>query len=805
EAARQAVIMLWDVAEAIGQNTGGESFLRTESDLLLVWGADIAREDDTERAIQAALDIYTAVNELGASVLPEDDDGDPPINIGINTGLALLTPDSETGSYTASGSTISIASRIAEMANGAIYVSHSTYFAVRDLYEMERQSTLKIRGRKDPIEVYRVISARTPEQRDQMMSVEGVETQMIGRRAELDTLKSAFFYVVEDTETQVITIVGEPGVGKSRLAYEFRRWAERREDSTFWLRGHASSWLTHRPYGLLRDMLAHFFDIRDSDSPPVVKEKLESIIGKLGTLATQEMAHLVGFLVGLGFMDSPYVRQFQSDSQQLTIRAKGAFSRLIAAMARKKPVVIELIDIQHADDASLDMITELVRENQEIPLLVVAQARPNLFEQRPTWGSGQHFHRQIDLEPLDRRESRELVREILQKVSRVPTELRDLIVDRAEGNPYYMEELVKMMIEDEVIIKGDEEWTIDASRLAAVRVPPTLIGLLQARLDSLTFAERVLLQRAAVVGRVFYDGVIRELDELDENTIGDPTPLLSMLLEREFIYQRDSSAFEDHTEYVFAQNLLRELIYDNLIRRQARAYHGGVARWLLKVAGERTDEYLSLIADHFEWAGEPYHSVPYWLDAGRKSMRLNQLDEAYPVLLKAQDHVVGEDARMRAEIAIALGEAYLLAGDNAAAREQLEPAVKLSQTIRFPSGQARALFFMAQAATFEDDNEAAQTHLLQSLPLARNSNDPMTLAKVLYGLGDIFWRLNRLEEARGYLEESLKLARENDDLVAVLYTLNRLGSVAFALGDEGTAQEIFQETHQLALRVSELF
>jgi predicted ATPase len=279
-------------------------------------------------------------------------------------------------------------------------------------------------------------------------------------------------------------------------------------------------------------------------------------------------------------------------------------------MAEQSPIVIELEDLHHADDVSLDLLNALVAQAPNLPLLLICLARPALLERRPNWGSGQPFHRRIVLAPLDRRSSRNLARELLQKVDELPKTLRDLLVERSEGNPLYMEELVKMLIEDRVILKqGAGAWRVEELRLAGLRVPPTLRGLLQARFDTLLAPEKLTLQRAAVIGRVFFDGALAALDGVDESHVADLPRVLQALVAQGFIERHETSAFAGNVEYSFAQAMLRDLIAETLVSRQRQIYHRAMADWL--AAGERAAEYGPLIAEHYEQAGEATRSTQY--------------------------------------------------------------------------------------------------------------------------------------------------------------------------------------------------
>ena len=362
--------------------------------------------------------------------------------------------------------------------------------------------------------------------------------------------------------------------------------------------------------------------------------KLEHRVADAMGAPDTEMAHLIGHLAGFDLSGSPHIRDLLGDPAQLNARARQLLSRLFAQLAAQSPIVIQLEDLHYADEASLNLCNELVAARRDLPLLLICLARPTLLERRPDWGSGQPFHRRIVLAPLDKRDSRDLARELLQKVDDVPKALRDLLVERAEGNPLYMEELVKMLIEDRVILKESAgAWRVELGRLAGLRVPPTLRGLLQTRFDTLLAPEKLTLQRAAVVGRIFFDSALLALDAADATHIGDLQGVLRGLVAREFIHRREASSFAGSAEYVFAQAMLRDLIADSLISQQQQTYHRAFAGWL--AASERADEYLPLIAEHYEQAGDAAQAATYLEQAGDKAMNLSAFAEGLAFYTRA--------------------------------------------------------------------------------------------------------------------------------------------------------------------------
>jgi ABC-type oligopeptide transport system substrate-binding subunit len=517
-----------------------------------------------------------------------------------------------------------------------------------------------------------------------MRGVEGIETRMVGREAELKHLQEAFYATMEERELQLVTIAGDAGVGKSRLLHEFDIWAEALPERFYYFKGRASQEMQNLPYGLMRDLIAFRFQIQDSDPPAVVRGKLEEgVSGPLGDDEnSRRVAHLVAHLVGFEFGDSPHLAGVRDDPQQARDRALASLGDFFKAMAAQSPVLILLEDLHWADDSSLDGLNHLALALAQEPVLIASAARPALFERRPRWGEGQSSHTRLALQPLSKWDSRRLVAEILQRVEQVPETLRDLVVAGAEGNPFFIEELIKMLVEDGVIVKGEERWRLEPSRLSQVRVPPTLTGVLQARLDRLPLEERTVLQQASVVGRLFWDRAVARInasagERIEETEVIDR---LSALRGREMVFQRETSAFVDAQEYIFKHNMLREVTYESVLKRVRRVYHGLVADWLMEQGGERVGEHTGLIAEHLELAGRTVEAVDYLIEAGDRARGLYAHQEAIGAyeralaLLKEQ----GDNERA-ARTLMQLGLTHHTAFDFRAARQAYDEGFALWQ------------------------------------------------------------------------------------------------------------------------------
>jgi hypothetical protein len=492
--------------------------------ILAVFGADEAREDDAERAVRCGLALLELGKALGAEVRAVYGHDAFNVRVGVHTGGVLLG-----GGVDADGSirgiAVNIAARMEQTAPaGALRISHDTYAHVRGLFEVERQEPLAIKGVDEPVRSYLVLRAKARSFRLGSRGIEGVATRMIGRDAELEVLQDAFKRLFVDRNLAAVTIVADAGIGKSRLLYEFAAWSDARPESFVLFRGRATPQMQGQPFGLLRDIIAGRFQIADDDSIETARRKMELGIVPLfldddGPDLAEGHAHLLGHLIGIEWHESRHVKGIVDDPKQIRNRAFHAASQLFRRIGASdgSPVVLQLEDLQWADSESLDFLAYLAEIDRDAPLLMLSCCRPTLFERRASWCAAR-IHRRIDLHPLGKDMSRLLVSELLKKLPEVPAALRELVTGGAEGNPFYMEELIRMLI-DQGAIETGAVWKVNAERLLLTRIPPTLTGVLQARLDSLPAPERLTLQQASVIGPVFWDRALIALDTKAHDTL----------------------------------------------------------------------------------------------------------------------------------------------------------------------------------------------------------------------------------------------------------------------------------------------
>ncbi|MGD9701544.1 MAG: adenylate/guanylate cyclase domain-containing protein [Acidimicrobiia bacterium] len=759
---------LWSRLDAIITDHGGRIDKHIGDAIMAVWGAATTTEDDPERAVRAGLAMQEELEQRSS--------GDRlAMRIGINTGPAHLGAVGASAEFTAMGDTVNVASRVQGLAPlGGVLVTHDTYRHIRGIFDVEALDPAMVKGKAEPIRVYVVRRAKARAFRMPTRGVEGVETRMIGRADELGVLRAEFERVVEQPATRRVTVIGDAGIGKSRLLYEFENWIELHTASAYFFKGRALSTRRSAAFGLARDLLADRFGVLDSDAASVVAAKMRR---GLGPTLTAGEADLVGHWLGFDLRSSEAVQRLLG-SGQLAAAARAHLFRYFESLSTDGPVVIFLEDLHWADDESLALVDELVAERAAIHLLVVGVARPALLERPEVEGLLARSSAVLHLTPLGKGTTRTLVEEVLQKAESVPDELIDLVVERADGNAFYVEELVKMLIDDDVIETGElwDPWRVHVERLDPERVPATLTGVLQTRLDSLTPAERDALQRSSVVGRVFWDGTVASLGH---DGIETTTRSLETARRRELIFRRERSSFDDNVEYTFKHALLRDVTYETVLLRDRQRLHGLVARWITEHGGERVSEYTALIATHHRLAGELAAAADMLrraavasLDAGNPAGARRNLHEAFELW-----RATGQEPTVDA-LAL-MTEACVRLGDIDAAYRHDGETMRLATT---PEERATALFLGSWIASERGERDRERAMLDDALPDAERIGG-LLLARVLSGLSWTEVVRGDAGAARAYAERAHELAVQLRHPTASREVLALLGAIASLSGD----------------------
>ncbi len=772
---------------AIVADHGGRTLQFAGDNLLAAFGVDVSREDDSERAVRCGLALLALGRTIGDEVAQRYGREGFGVRVGIHTGEVLLGGDVDAGG-TIRGNAVNIAARMEQTAPaGALRISHDTYATIRGLFEVHVQEPLPIRGVEEPVQSYLVVRAKPRSFRIGSRGIEGVATRMIGRDADLAILQRAFETLFEERRLAAISIVADAGIGKSRLLDEFAAWCEARRETFFLFRGRATPQTQEQPFGLLRDILAWRFHITDDDTVDAARRKMEEGIAPFfapveGADFAEAQAHLLGHLIGIEWRESRHLRDILDDAQQIRGRAVHAAAELFRRVAVQAghPVVMQLEDLHWADNDSLDLLDHLTRVDADVPLLVAAFMRPTFFERRTGWCSAA-VHRRHDLKALDRSDSRALAAELLKKLPTIPAALGELVVGGSDGNPFYMEELVKMLIDQGAISTGDP-WKVDAERLLVTRVPSTLTGVLQARLDSLPAVERATLQSASVIGAVFWDRALLAVDHAAVTT-------LPALARRSLVSPRVDADDEvdDLREYAFTHAILHQVTYATVLKRRRRDLHGRLARWLAAQTGLRANDFLAAAAWHFEEAGDAANAAEFHLRAAEQARSRMAHDAVLGHVQRALDLLsrtnVADADLLRWRILVAREATLDIQGDRPAQRADIDAMDRLADRLDDARKRAFAAWRRCDLERRMGDYAALEQVGLRAVEQAtRAGEDELRLmAQRMVAMARGF---------QGAFEDGLKLAeqtrieaRARRLIVPEAHCLNLLGILAEALGD----------------------
>lgn len=855
ELVSQMINALWQRLDRAITRHGGTIDKHIGDAVMALFGVPIAREDAPEQAIRAALEMQSQLRDFTSTQRIEGVDQASlerlTMRIGINTGLVMLDTVGTTTEFTAIGDAVNVASRVETAAPlGGVLVSHDTYKHVRGLFTVQPQEPITVKGKSEPIQTYLVKGIRPRAFRVPTRGVVGVETRTIGREAELDELKNILRGVKQGA--QVMTIVADAGTGKSRLLYEFTNWLDLQQEHVRVFKARATEDMAALPYSLIRDLFAFQFGIAEDDSAVVAREKLEQGLHEIIGAPSHEQAPFIGHLIGLDYSNNHHIEGILQDAKQIRDRAFHYVTQMFMQVMRDQPAAIFLEDIHWADDSSLDLIEHLVQECHSMPLLIVSLSRPTLYERRPTWGQDSTRYKRLNLPALSSENSNLLLDEILRKLPEIPDGLRDLIISRAEGNPFFVEEVVKMMIDDKIIEVGEETWNVNLDRLIQVRVPATLTGVLQTRLDGLPATERQMLQRASVVGRVFWDDALASLLEQSQQPPAEPQPelvgaSLGNLQDKELVFRHSSSAFSHTDEYIFKHAILRDVTYESVLIQLRRIYHAQVAAWLAERSADRVGEFAGRIGEHHERAGDLLHAADWYARAGKQAKAafapetaasfyrkaldiwadnpdtteehvarsvevlaelgdvlnwLGRFDEAYATfdqmryIVEASGDLVGQARAWHGLAMVNFGAGNLPAA--------LEGGIRAEELARAAGAQpelASALMVVGWARLRSGEPETALKLTEEAVAIAQSVGNKAQTASSLNFLGGVNFMLGRYGPAADALQEALKLFEDLDSRDKTLDLLNNLGVIAEAQGDYETALERYQKALQTALEI----
>ncbi len=544
--------------------------------VMAVWGWPVAQEDDAERAVRAALDLVQAVGELGAEI-----GADLKARAGVLTGEAAVMPGGvEEGAV--AGDLVNTASRVQSVAEpGMVFVGESTKRATEAAIAYEDAGVHELKGKAESLALFRAL--RVIAGRKGAMRSLGLEAPFVGRDRELRLVKELFHGSADEKKAQLVSVTGIAGIGKSRISWEFEKYIDGLAENAQWHRGRCLSYGDGVAYWALAEMVRMRADIAEDEDPGSAREKLRATL-ELHIHDLEErrwieprLAHL------LGLEEGP-----PGDQENLFSAWRILFERL----AEQYPTILVFEDMQWADAGLLDFLEYLVEWSRSHPLFVLVLARPELADKRPSWGAGKRNFASLYLEPLSGAAMTELLAGL---VPGLPDDLRDRILDRAEGVPLYAVETVRMLLDRGLLVQEGNVYRPTGS-VATLDVPETLHALIAARLDSLTQDERRLVQNGAVLGKTFTRNGLEVLTGL---SAAELEPLLTSLLRKEVLSIQADTRSPERGQYAFLQDIVKHVAYETISKKERKAKHLAAAEFLSSLPGAEEDEIVDVIATHY--------------------------------------------------------------------------------------------------------------------------------------------------------------------------------------------------------------
>ena len=715
--------------------------------VMAVFGAPIAHEDDPERAVRAAIAIRDGIV----------DDGKLEVRIGVNTGEALVNVDArpDAGEGMVAGDVVNTAARLQSAApTNGILAGEATFRATRQVIDYGEHEQVEAKGKSEPVAVWEAIGARA------RVGVElaSPATPLVGRERERDLLLGAFERVRGENSTQLVTIAGVPGIGKTRLVTELYAVLEREAELTNWRQGRSLPYGEGIAFWAFAEMVKAQAGILDTDDTDAAGGKLRETAELAGADAPWVEARLRP-LVGLEADPAARDESF------------AGWRRFVESLAERRTTVLVFEDLHWADDDLLDFVDELVEWLDDVPLLVVGTARPELFDRRPEWGGGKRNALTISLAPLADDDTSRLIAALLER-SVLPAEQQQTLLARAGGNPLYAEQFARMLHE-----RGEVQ-----------DLPETVQGIIAARLDSLPPDEKALLLNAAVLGKTFWVGALDG---------GDVEGRLRSLQRKEFVRRERRTAVEGETEYAFAHLLVRDVAYAQIPRAERASKHEAAARWLESLT-DRSEDLAELLVHHYLAALELARAagvdapalvepaIGVLFDAAERALRLNAHARAERYATTLLELLGGDDPR-RPRALLALSAAEMDLGETAAPEHALEAARGFAAQ-GDSAGAANAETFLANVFWQVGRRDDADAAARRAFDLLRDEPPSRAKAAALVERSRLAMLAGRADEALDVGVEALELARQFGDERLEARALITNGTAKGRVGGSGTAE-----------------
>lgn len=759
--------------------------------IMALFGAPISHENDTERALRAALDMQSALRRLNWE-LKSQQNIKLQMHIGINSGMVVaggIGMDNQLD-YTVIGDIVNITKRLGDAAPAdTIFVSKNVYRQSQKLFNYEKLPPLSLKGTQELTAAYQLKGPKT--RPETLRGIKGMHSPLIGRQAELERFRRSAEAVIQKQRGGLVLIEGEAGIGKSRLVSEFKHHLGK----TTWriLEGRSLTYRRSIPYWIILELLKGYYEITSTQSNAEIRARLTRQTALV--LDEEQSKDILPYLEHLfslppsNEMKATRINYLKGEQlrQQIFLSVKD----LLIAESKRQPILLIFEDLHWADDASLQLIQFLLNTLKKYPILICGISRifdegalAELAEQAAVQLDTQFT--KIEVPHLTKDQSKKLLSELISN-SDLPTHIEQQIIQRSSGIPFFLEELLRMLIDDQLIAQKNGKWEI-IGEIEAIGLPTTLESLALARFDRLMPEEHRVLQVASVIGREF--DILLLTDVLENVSKQKAETILPVLSQRGFIEKKPKSKGRS---YIFRHTIASDAIYKTLLRKERKRLHAKISESIEKLHADRIDEYIELLAHHYSWSEKLDRALHYMILAGQKATRENVKTQAQKHYLQALELLpsVEHSSFQEFQIQTGLANTSLFSGKYQKAREYYHKSLAILKRASQEIANAEAekvKIHRKIGVTFERQGDFQQA--LSSLNKAQDISSKLEVEEILReqaqiqnDIGWLHFRQGELEEAEIYLRNALNLVEETPHYDVIASILNRLGGIYYQKDD----------------------
>jgi class 3 adenylate cyclase/tetratricopeptide (TPR) repeat protein len=717
--------------------------------VMAAFGVPTVHEDDALRATRAAVEMQQAMEDMNLDLELEWGVGIK-ARIGVNTG-EVIADDHTQGHGFVSGDAVNVAARLEQAAPpGEILIGEPTYRLVRDAVEVEEVEPLELKGKAERVPAYRVTGVIP----HALGVSRRLDSPLVGREHELELIKGAYDRAKAEGSCQLVTLFGPAGSGKSRVTAEF---IHRLEEDVRVLQGRCLPYGEGITYWPIAEAIKNMCGITETDSRAKASEKIAEFLpeGEESELVKERISAAIGL----------------SDATPDTQETFWAVRKLLEELGRRGMLFVILDDIHWAETTMLDLIEYLAGFAQGVPMLILCLSRKDLLDTRPTWGTDSTT---MFLDPLGPDDVNKLIDNLVGE-AQLPDSVRKRIIEAAEGNPLYVEEILRMLIDDRILEKEGDQW-VPTRDLADFAIPPTIHALVAARLDKLGANEQAVTQRASVIGKTFWWGAVSELSpESLRARVGHYLQTLS----RKELVMPDASTFAGEDAFRFAHIMIRDAAYQAMSKELRGELHEKFAEWLTGRAGDRLMEYEEILAYHLEQAFKlreelgksdektaelGAQAVEKLASAGNRAFARADMPAAANLLGRAVKLLPIRDPQ-RTVLSLTYSDALIEIGELKEAGSVIEQVQKVAKVTKDVGAEARAALQDCLLRSFTDVEgwkEHTRSEAERLIPIFEDQEDHFSLARTHFLLAQAYWDEYQMGAAEKSLNEALEHAHQGE-------------------------------------------